>query len=483
LTKSNGITQIANGIFRALCSLKLAVIVILLMAIGLGTATVLESIYDTPTAQYWIYRSTWFYLVFIVFGLNILCVALSRWPWKRRHIPFLLAHAGILILLFGSWLTDLHGLDGSLRLVEGQSNAQVEINQPVLMLSENNQVKRVPIRWTPPNARFRPVEVSEYGLRVSEFLTHADAKIAFTPAKEVALEEKPAVRLKMQGGPMKISQEFWLWGGDPAWSLAQAGPAKLALLTSAVAGIAAFADRSGPTLALTPAANGDVLYNSFTSDGATKSGRLKADKIQGQTIETGWRGGVTIQVLEWIPNADSQISYTPSKMQYGTMAPPPAIHLVAGEGQGKAEMWLGLGDRANLEIAGRKIQIGFFNERQILPFALKLNRFNIERYEGTRDPASYASNVSIVDEGGEQAPVTISMNEPLAHRGITFYQASYEEADPRPTVSILSVNRDPGRWLKYTGSIMIVLGSILLFAVKYWKKRRPAGPPAAEATV
>ena len=38
-------------------------------------------------------------------------------------------------------------------------------------------------------------------------------------------------------------------------------------------------------------------------------------------------------------------------------------------------------------------------------------------------------------------------------------------------LGILSVNRDPGRAMKYWGSILIVLGSILLFAMKYWKKK------------
>jgi hypothetical protein len=63
------------------------------------------------------------------------------------------------------------------------------------------------------------------------------------------------------------------------------------------------------------------------------------------------------------------------------------------------------------------------------------------------------------------------MNEPLTVKGITLYQASYEDAQPRPVVSIFSVNRDPGRPWKYLGSLLIVLGSIILFAVKYRKSK------------
>ena len=82
------------------------------------------------------------------------------------------------------------------------------------------------------------------------------------------------------------------------------------------------------------------------------------------------------------------------------------------------------------------------------------------------------------------------MNEPLEHRGIKLYQASYESPDPsqlpptlkpgspefrealRPRISIFSVNRDPGRPFKYAGSILLVFGSILLFGAKYWAASR-----------
>ncbi|MBI2712793.1 MAG: hypothetical protein HYX41_08075, partial [Bdellovibrio sp.] len=49
-----------NQFFKQLCSLKLAVLVILTLALALAAGTVLESVYDTPTAQYWVYRARWF---------------------------------------------------------------------------------------------------------------------------------------------------------------------------------------------------------------------------------------------------------------------------------------------------------------------------------------------------------------------------------------------------------------------------------------
>jgi hypothetical protein len=59
----------------------------------------------------------------------------------------------------------------------------------------------------------------------------------------------------------------------------------------------------------------------------------------------------------------------------------------------------------------------------------------------------------------------------LKHNGFTFYQASFtsDEQTGEPNASILSVNWDPGRWVKYLGSLLIVLGSIHMF---YFRKRQ-----------
>src|SRR4051812_13085396 len=100
--------------FWSLATLKFAVIVIVSLSAALAVATCLESVYDTPTAQYHVYRSVWFHAILALLGVNILVVALSRLPWKRHHTAFLLAHAGILILLGGSWATERFGVDGML---------------------------------------------------------------------------------------------------------------------------------------------------------------------------------------------------------------------------------------------------------------------------------------------------------------------------------------------------------------------------------
>jgi hypothetical protein len=139
-----------------------------------------------------------------------------------------------------------------------------------------------------------------------------------------------------------------------------------------------------------------------------------------------------------------------------------------------SQIWLGLGDRAELKTAkGEEISVGYFPKRLMLPFAMRLKRFEMKHNPGTMDPSAYSSQVQVVEDmrqseaGFELLPAhVISMNEPLKHGGYTFYQASYIPDTPRPTTTILSVNYDPGRFLKYLGSLLIAIGSVMLYLVK-----------------
>src|SRR5690606_38913659 len=96
---TRNVTQLHREIFRFFSSIQLAVITLTGLAVSMAAATLLESAYDTKTGLFWVYRSFWFYGLLILLGINIFAVAMSRYPWKKHHGPFLMAHIGILLLL------------------------------------------------------------------------------------------------------------------------------------------------------------------------------------------------------------------------------------------------------------------------------------------------------------------------------------------------------------------------------------------------
>jgi len=109
-------------VYEGLASLRLAVVLIALFVLLLAWATVVETWYGGAGVRFGIYGSWWFGALGSLLGLNILCAALIRLPWKKQQTGFVMTHAGLLILLMGCLLTRLGGIDAQLPVLEGHAN-------------------------------------------------------------------------------------------------------------------------------------------------------------------------------------------------------------------------------------------------------------------------------------------------------------------------------------------------------------------------
>lgn len=108
-------------IYEALASLKLAVLLIATTALVLGCATGVESVYGTAAVHFGIYGTWWFAAMTALLGTNVFCAAMIRFPWKRYQTGFVITHAGIIVLLIGTLISRLGGIDAQLPVFEGQS--------------------------------------------------------------------------------------------------------------------------------------------------------------------------------------------------------------------------------------------------------------------------------------------------------------------------------------------------------------------------
>ncbi|PAF52277.1 cytochrome c biogenesis protein CcsA [Helicobacter sp. 13S00477-4] len=121
---------------------------------------------------------------------------------------------------------------------------------------------------------------------------------------------------------------------------------------------------------------------------------------------------------------------------------------------------------------GVKIFINWGVTKIQLPFAIKLNKFDLEHYPGSMSPSSYASEVEVLDsEGKVLMPYKIYMNHVLDYDGYRFFQSSYD-TDEKGT--ILSVNKDPGKIPTYIGYTMLILGAVWMLFAKGGRFRKLA---------
>jgi ResB-like family len=130
-------SRMIDMIYRFLASLKLAVLSITTLAATLAYATFFESWYGAGAAQQYVYRSPGFAILLAFLGMNILCAALIRYPWKKRQTGFVVTHAGLLILLLGSYYSVRTADEGQVGMLEGDVKSElVRIDYPVIRVVE-----------------------------------------------------------------------------------------------------------------------------------------------------------------------------------------------------------------------------------------------------------------------------------------------------------------------------------------------------------
>ena len=119
---------------RFLASFKFAIVLIFFSAVLVIAGTFLESTHDSHRiAEDWIYHNPIFQVLLAGYFVNILLSALSRYPFKKRHIPFLITHLGLLMIISGVFIKTQFGVQGHMQLIEGTaSDDLIYPNKPAL---------------------------------------------------------------------------------------------------------------------------------------------------------------------------------------------------------------------------------------------------------------------------------------------------------------------------------------------------------------
>ncbi len=123
----------------------------------------------------------------------------------------------------------------------------------------------------------------------------------------------------------------------------------------------------------------------------------------------------------------------------------------------------------------RYITLSWGPKSILLPFSIKLDKFEVLTYPGSKMESSFASYVEVLDEKYGNHKYKIFMNNVLDYRGYRFFQSQYnveqdengqtkhdENGKPIYAGTILSVNNDPGKIPTYIGYTLMILGALWL---------------------
>ncbi len=206
-------------LFRFMGSLQLAVPLLIAIAGVLAWGTIYETRFGTASVQQFVYQSWWFQGLLGFLAVNLATAALERYPWKRRHIPFVLAHLGIIGILVGGIVGGRLGVEGQMVIPEGESSSSLRLSQSVLVVHPLNpgELHVFPVHFEAqawvhePRATFEiPFKDRKLHLTVDRYLPNAAVE------EEIQSDgpaENPAVRLALFHEDQE--DRIWLLARDP----------------------------------------------------------------------------------------------------------------------------------------------------------------------------------------------------------------------------------------------------------------------------
>src|SRR5262245_640419 len=208
-----------NPIFEFFASLKLAVVLLAVIIVAAIAGTLYESSFDAKVARAYVYGAPWFNLWLVLLGANLACSALSRWPWRKHHLAFLITHLGIITLLIGSLIGRIWGVEGTITLFRGEppTNRLLVDERQLRVHDSDGIVKGYPAEFlhhppTPDHPHALGRLASGARMTIVDYAPTIEAKLNPKPVNDGGA---PALHFAIATAMMNQHFDSWLLADDP----------------------------------------------------------------------------------------------------------------------------------------------------------------------------------------------------------------------------------------------------------------------------
>ncbi|REE80381.1 cytochrome c-type biogenesis protein CcsB [Lutibacter oceani] len=445
-----------NKILSLIYSTRLMAILFLVFAMAMGVATFIENDYGTETAKALVYNAWWFEAIMILFAINFFGNILKYKLYRKEKLVVLAFHLAFLLIIIGAGITRYISFEGIMPIKEGAvsnnflseknyisiiindgNEQKTPVHHPILLsaLGSNNYSYNTDFKGTDvsikltdyiPNASnvFEEVESGDNYLLIVEsggggrhnhYIKQGSSEVVHGVLVGFDSPANNVIDFKSVDGNLKIKSavegQFFRMADNFEGTIAKDSLQNFSLLAvHSVAGLQ-FVVPKGPIKGAYKTVSGDKDQNSLAQleFDVTTNGETKHVKLSG--------GKFAIQ-----PPTQFSVGNLNFRMSYGAM-------------------------------------------QMKLPFSIKLNDFQLDKYPGSESAMSYASEVTVIDPS-ETFDFRIFMNHILNYKGYKFFQSSYNITSEYEETH-LSVNHDFwGSTITYIGYFLLYAGLILILFMK-----------------
>ncbi len=454
-----------NKLAKILFSTRLTAILFIAFAAAMAVGTFLDAGQDTSPTPYTrnlIYNTWWFETIMVFFVINFTGNIFRFRLYKKEKWATLILHLAFIFILLGAFITRYVSFEGMMAIREGATENTFLSQETYIITYIDGDYEIDGLKQRLPIGK----KVDFSGRLKNDF------KI------ETAYNKQPVT----------IELEKFIVGAEEDIIPNETGEAYLKLVEAGGNGahnhflkVGEVANVHNVLIALNKPTNGAInithskdgltiqspFEGSYMTMATQARGKLVKDSLQPLVLRSLYKIGnmqlvfpkpVIKGVFDVVQKAQilkNDVDGVVLKVSANNETK--RIGLLGGKGSS--------GGFKQIKVGGLDFTFKYGSKVLELPFKIKLNDFEAERYPGTdKGYSAFSSQVTVLDEQEGDFDYKIFMNNILDHRGYRFFQSSFD-ADEKGT--ILSVNHDYwGTLLTYIGYFMLYFGMLAILFVR-----------------
>ena len=440
-----------NKFLSYLYSTKLMAVLFIVFAAAMGIATFIENDYGTETSKALIYNAWWFEAIMVLFAVNFFGNIFKYRLYRKEKWVVLAFHLAFIFIIVGAGITRYVSYEGIMPIKEGQATDKFlsETNYISLVINDGNEQK-TPIY---KKVLFSALGENNFSINTDFKGTEIDLELTnYIPhAQDVFVEDENGTEY------LKFVES----GGSRHDHYIQRGT------TEIVHGVSVGFDAgTRNTIDIKTTENGLSIQTGVDGDFFRM-----ADQFQGKIAKDSVQD-FSILAVHNVAGLQFVVPSMPVKGSYKTVSGDKEVFNLAQlefdvtvNGQTEKVKLKGgkfaIQPTTQFSVGGYNFRLNYGALQLQLPFSVKLNDFQLEKYPGSESAMSYASEVTVIDPK-ETFDFRIYMNHILNYRGYKFFQSSYNITSEYEETH-LSVNHDFwGTTITYIGYFLLYAGLMLI---------------------
>jgi len=445
-----------NKLLSIIYSTRLMAILFLIFALAMGIATFIENDYGTETAKALVYNAWWFEGIMIFFAINFFGNIFKYKLLRKEKLVVLAFHLAFFLIIIGAGVTRYISFEGIMPIKEGQVTNKflTEKNYISIVVNDGNEQK------TPVHS---PILLSAIGSNNFNYTTD------------------------FKGTDVAVKLTNYIPNAQETFEESETGDEYLLFVESGAAGRHNHYIKRGTSELVHGVLVGYDAPNKNTIDFKNIDGNIKiqssvdgnffrmADSFEGTIVKDSLQDFSLLAVHSLagmqfvVPNASLKGSYkTISGDKDQNTLGQLTFNVTVGNETKEVKLVGGkfaIQPPTQFSVGNLNFRMSYGALQKELPFSIKLNDFQLDKYPGSNSPMSFASEVTVIDPS-ETFDFRIFMNNILNYKGYKFFQSSYNITDQYEETH-LSVNHDFwGSTITYIGYFLLYAGLMLIMFVK-----------------